>query len=112
MGIKFSSYLTEPHSLRLAVQEPDHGVLPVSHMIVDISAKNRRPVVEGVEVHVKRIDMSTSVIIHDNSRTYSSIRFPRGIWLDPFQPCWFGGDIVYRRKVDVRPGSIQRVQIV
>ena len=75
-------------------------------MIVDILAKNRRPVIEGIEIHVKRIDSSTSVIIHDNSRTYSPIRFPRGIWLDAFQPCWLSGDVVYRRKVDVRPGSI------
>ena len=101
-----SNHLTEPHSLGLSVQESDHGMLPVSHMIIDISAKNRRPVVEGVEVHVERIDSSTSVIIDNDSRTYSPIRFPRGIWLDAFQPCWFGGDVIYRRKVDVCPGSI------
>ena len=104
--IKFCAYLTKPHSLRLAVQESDHGVLPVSHMIIDISAQNGRPIVEGVEVHVERIDISTSVIIHYNSRTYSPVRFPGGVWLDAFQPCWLGGDVVYRRKIDVRPSSI------
>ena len=110
---EYLTYLAEPHSLRRAIQESHHGVFPISHMITNILLKNRRPIIKGVEVHIERVDMTITVIVHDDSSAHSAIGLARGIWLHSFQPCRVGSNVVHGCKIDtIASSSVQGVQII
>jgi hypothetical protein len=50
-------------------------------VIADLLLQDRGALVEGVEVHVKGIDLTVSPFAYNDRRSYGSIGFARGIWL-------------------------------
>ena len=63
--------LTEPDRLGLTVEKADHGVLPVSNVVVYVLPEDRRTIIEGVKVHIERINVATTMV-NDNDTAPSS----------------------------------------
>jgi len=62
--------LTEPNSLRLSVEEPDHSMLPVAYMVINRLLKNGRSVVVCIEIHIECVNGSTAVVVDDDTATF------------------------------------------
>ena len=80
--------LTEPDRLGLTVEEADHGVFPVSNVVVYVLPKDRRTIIEGVKVHIECINI-TATMVNDNDTAPSSCQcisqdgYANGKDLDP-----------------------------
>lgn len=68
--------LAEPNSLRLSVQEPDHGMLPIPYMVINRLPKDRRSVVIRIEIHVECINGSTAVVVDDDTAAFFMLDRP------------------------------------
>ena len=55
--------------------------------------------IEGVKVHVERVDKTIAVIINNDCNASSSICLARAIRLDPMQPGRICGNVVDRGEV-------------
>ena len=61
--------LTEPNSLRLSVEEPDHSMLPVPYMVINRLLQHGGSIVVCIKIHIECIDGSAAVVIDDNTAT-------------------------------------------
>ena len=71
--------------------------------------------VEGIEVHVERVDKTVAMIVDNYCDARSSVRLPCGVRLDAIQPGWTRGNVINRREVNILATvteSVQGVEVV
>ena len=85
-------------------------------MEVDLLDVQQDPApIEGIKVHVERVDKTIAMIVDNDCNASSSICLPRAVRLDPVQPGRICGNVVDRREVDILATStvpVQRVKII
>ena len=59
--------LAIPNSLRLPVDEADHGVFPVSNVVVYGLFKDRWPVVVRIKIHIERVNDPGAMVVNDDT---------------------------------------------
>ena len=75
-----------PDGLRHPVLEPNHIVFPITYMFTDFLTEDGGSGVVGIEVHVIRIDVARSSIVHNDCRACRSVCLPIAVWFDAFEP--------------------------
>ena len=84
-------------------------------MEVDLLDVQQNPApIEGIKVHVERVDETVTMIINNDCNASSSICLPRAIRLDPVQPGRIGRNIINRRQERILATTVpvQRVKII
>ena len=57
--------------------------------------------VEGIKVHVERVDKTIAMIVDNDCNASSPICLPRAIRFDPVQPGRVRGNVIDRREVNI-----------
>ena len=79
-------------------------------MIIDSLVQDDSAPVEGVEVHVERVNEATTVVIDNDSNASSSFCLSATVRLDAVEPSRVGGNINIRGEVDF--GTINGIQSI
>ena len=107
--------LAEPHLLRLAVQKPDHVVLPVADVVAEFLVQDCVALVVGVEVHVEGVDTVVAVVVDDDCAAGGVGGLAGGVGDYAVEPFGLFGDVDGGCEVDVHAiaaESVEKIEVV